>query len=404
MPPATQTETPRKKKRRIKKLWIVLGSPVVLLLLLSLLAAWYQANLQRQIDAELAKIRRRGEPVTAEDLTAMHRVPEGVADLTQEWLNALDQFDSATNNIRDTPVEQIIVDELPHPRKNLSDEPSVTQLLNQLEPGFREIESLAATRGQVRYPRNFQEGNYALISHIDNVYSLARALALRAHWQVEQGESRGALVSLRAILRAGDTLEYEPDMISQHVRIKLYGIMMENALALIPQARWSAAQLEHIQAEVRDAYVSDADIQRAITGYFVGTHMLIHDPEAFDKEVPFTYIWTRRGDELFFLKLRGIANEVPQVSNEEVLARADLISSEIGTTSKLERVNHRMTILNFPYIAGSVLQARMSQARSRAVAALIACQRYNLAHDKWPEKLTELTPRFLDDVPLDPMD
>jgi hypothetical protein len=40
----------------------------------------------------------------------------------------------------------------------------------------------------------------------------------------------------------------------------------------------------------------------------------------------------------------------------------------------------------------------------RSMQTLLACERYRLKHGKWPDKLDDLTPAFLDRVPLDPVD
>ena len=47
---------------------------------------------------------------------------------------------------------------------------------------------------------------------------------------------------------------------------------------------------------------------------------------------------------------------------------------------------------------------RRRVAMLRCATVLIACERYRLAHGRWPTALAELTPAFLKAVPLDPFD
>jgi hypothetical protein len=47
---------------------------------------------------------------------------------------------------------------------------------------------------------------------------------------------------------------------------------------------------------------------------------------------------------------------------------------------------------------------RFQLARMRSAAVALACERYRLAHGKWPQRLAELVPAFLQEVPTDPYD
>src|SRR5262249_47611630 len=43
-------------------------------------------------------------------------------------------------------------------------------------------------------------------------------------------------------------------------------------------------------------------------------------------------------------------------------------------------------------------------AQLRCARVMLAAERYRQLHGRWPEKLDELVPEFLDKVPLDPFD
>ena len=66
---------------------VFLAVGLVLMLLVVLLAGrWFQAS--RRVEAELARIREAGEPVTPDDLERYYQVPSGEEDTTALWLQA----------------------------------------------------------------------------------------------------------------------------------------------------------------------------------------------------------------------------------------------------------------------------------------------------------------------------
>jgi hypothetical protein len=70
------------------------------------------------------------------------------------------------------------------------------------------------------------------------------------------------------------------------------------------------------------------------------------------------------------------------------------------------------TVSRLPYLArqlapasAKVMEAnRRNMAELRCAIAAIAAERYRLAHGKWPERLSDLTPKFLPKIPVDPYD
>src|SRR5687768_13348596 len=62
----------------------------VVALVMQLRMSHYTA--QKKVEAEVARIRALGEPITSDDFYKWHRVPEGTPDITKVWLNVLASF------------------------------------------------------------------------------------------------------------------------------------------------------------------------------------------------------------------------------------------------------------------------------------------------------------------------
>lgn len=65
---------------------------------------------------------------------------------------------------------------------------------------------------------------------------------------------------------------------------------------------------------------------------------------------------------------------------------------------------HSLTRLLLPACENVVNAALRGRAQLLVTAAAIACERFRLKHDRWPNDLAELTPEFLPPLPLSPFD
>jgi hypothetical protein len=403
MTTTTKPETPRRKKRRIRLFWIVVLSPLVLILLLLLGNFCYQANLQRQIDAELAQIRQRGEPVTAADIAANYELPAGADDQTQRWMQVIDWTTALekTEPYKGLTDQVLMGIDIPPPGTPWPEEPAVAQLMHSVKHTFM-IDRLVADPGEVRYPIDFDDGIGALLPYTQNLRSVARVLALRAAWNVYHDRSKQALECLIAIRRAADTVEHEPTMVSQLVRAALDGIMVETTLSLVPHANWSDAQLERLQTELLTGGITEQDMLHALAGQRVISHMAFDSFQQEGVEVPATFAWTRRADELYFLQSMHRIHESYQQPWPEAETVGKQITAEMDSASTMEQWQHALTYRMLPATTGFYRACQQANARDRAAAVLIACQRYHLRSGQWPQSQADLVPEFLDAVPLDP--
>jgi hypothetical protein len=88
------------------------------------------------------------------------------------------------------------------------------------------------------------------------------------------------------------------------------------------------------------------------------------------------------------------AAQLPRAERQAVEARLEQAAPGLPVLARL--------------LAPALLKVSQSVDRSQAegwcAVAMLATERYRLAHGKWPEKLADLVPRYLAAVPEDPFD
>jgi len=402
----TQTPAPPRKKRKISIFWLVMLSPVVLVILISVAAVWHHYHLDSQIEAELKKISDAGAPVTPADLADRYRLPADAVDRTAEWLAVMEQVKQLVQDpdYKALPIIGTGESAIPKPGQPWTDKQVVDQLMADAEPAFAEIEQLAQQPGAVRFPRKFEQGFALLLPNVQELRNIARMLSLRARWQVYQGDSAGAAESLIAMRRTADTIQHDPILVSHLVRIAILSMMQKDVVELMPHANWNDEQLKRWQDELLTGDTLHRDLVRAMEGERVMGNLAFDDPSAISPDIPATFSVTRRADQLYYLQTFDRLIAASEESHAEAIKTQEAIENEMAAQSGLQRLRHAMTIMILPAMSASTKASGRVTAGQRVVAALIACRRYKLATGQWPTKLDDLTPQFLDTVPTDPFD
>src|SRR6476646_3089720 len=92
-PQPTSSDAPSQSRKRSKAAWWLLGGIVVVVIGVSSFYTFrHQSELARgraEWDAEVARVRESGDPLTGAELDAFYRIPEGEEDLTADYVSAL---------------------------------------------------------------------------------------------------------------------------------------------------------------------------------------------------------------------------------------------------------------------------------------------------------------------------
>jgi hypothetical protein len=401
--------------RRSCGLWALgcLGTFGLLVLLAALSVAFYFRGRQQQalraVQAEIDRIHAAGEPITTEDMVKFHRVPDGTFDATQLWIDAIETAASIkVGNEASLPiVGEGQLDDLraDAPQSPL---PMAEQLLAAHAETIDKTRQAAAAGGECRYPVDFSQGINALLPHIQDARGLTRILSLRLHVAVENGDVATALESLELQLALAQTMEHEPTLIAQLVRISVIQIGLTDLRALLGALPLSEPQLARLQTRLA-AVDAHGPVKNGLLGErAMGFHTFHHlsQLEGMELLAGEDGQLQRPGDCALYLDLmRESVEAADQPPREARLAAAqieDRVRSRLATKNPLDRLEVVGTMLLFPATTGALDATARAQATCDAAIAAIAFRRYQLEHQRPPESLESLVPEFLSAVPLDP--
>lgn len=133
--------------------------------LLTVLAAGAMVFANRassRVAAELAGIRAAGEPASVAELEEHYRLPPGVDDTTELWLDAMRSLETEAfrADSRELPIVGGVM-EIPPPGEAWGDLEAAEQLLGKYTVSLRTMHEAAELGGAARYPTRLGDGLYA---------------------------------------------------------------------------------------------------------------------------------------------------------------------------------------------------------------------------------------------------
>jgi len=404
--------------------WIV---PLLFLLALFLIVAMAAAIVlmrlqfdkraaRQAVEDEVARIQAAGEPITIDDLYAFHQVPEGVRDTTSLWLAALNSFRE----------QQIVADgkglpfvgELTAEHDSRLRPEAPDSLLPEAEAFLQKYDAtreatLAAARagGECRFPVEFEKGIGMLLTHAQQMRSLARLLVLNAHVQAARGDANGAVESIEAMIAASEALSHESTLVGYLVRLALLNMAVHETNWLVNETQLTGEQLARLEQKLRAA-----DIRGGLTTGLYGERAMnyytFHHLETIQTELPFKMTsngkLTRPADCLLSLELLGATIEASRepfpAAQQGVENVNNRLRSVAGSGNPLDKWNHMITLLMTPAVGSSFEATARSLASREALLAAIAAERFRLEKGSFPTQLTDLVPAYLPQILLDPFD
>ena len=236
-------------------------------------------------------------------------------------------------------------------------------------------------------------------------------LALEAHVRVRQGDAHAAAESIRTMLRLAESLEREPTVVSQLVRMACVGIASSLVVELLTDAGFSEEDLARLQADFA-AVSYDDGVRLAMIGERAFGIQVFQDPakasEALGDERLRYQPLPCNDDFLLYIDLMSEFVEAAKLDDPERLRaveqwedRYEAIFDDVGAVTKIRYI---FTALLTPTMSVMFQAASRNGALNRSTVAWIALERYRRKHGALPEKLEQLVPEFLDEVPADPFD
>lgn len=394
------------RQRRIGPGLVVLLVFGVLLAALLLAAAWTWLASRRQLAAELERIRRSGEPISAEDLDAYYEVPPDGRDTTKIWLTAVAPLDTAKFQAdgKGLPIVGEPTENLPLPGEPWPPLDGAEQLLAKYERSLEGMHRAARLGGRARFPIDFTDGVRLLPPYLQQLRMGARLLALETIVNVHRGRPIDAVESVKAIFAVARSLELEPIMISQLVRMALGGNACERTGWLL-----SAGILDDDQLASLDAELAASDYQQSLRRALMGERVIglqtFADPDGLKKQfahLRFTPFLD--ADQVLYLQvmaeLIAAAEETGSARLTAVAGSDALIKAQSGATGA--QMRYPMTFLLTPSLQPFAESVSRHEAVRDATRLAIAVERFRRKQGRLPDTLDELVPRFVSALLDDP--
>ena len=434
-------EYPVERRARSRRWLIVLA--VVMLPLVVLFACYLGYRLKNSSAVtRLEKLAHaRGEPVSLAEVEA--KLPQ-VADednaavaVLELWKSEEPEFWQAfLDGTRPMPKRKIVSVDPKIPIVGMSGEKaSRTKAMSAagLAAGEAHLKAKAAhlqkvrealRRPQCRFPLRITEGFQALLPHLSVLKGEAQLFRLEAAVATERGEVDVAITALTNAARTGQLLAEEPFLISQLVRLADLSIALLGTEHLLSRRDLTAAQLGRLEAMFAQMSAADGlgrsylgERATALSVFDKSARSLAQLAQTEDAgDAVVSDMGQRAGKGLMSaLGLAGADKRLMLETFDEALRDVEKESPEVVArrAALFEEATMKARGLP-PKIFSGMLLAALSkvgnrfatfEARRRAGLAALAVERYRLANKgSLPQNLEALAPRYLPEVPLDPLD
>ena len=301
------------------------------------------------------------------------------------------------------------------PQQRLRDDQAAAlrEFLAELRPALEEarrIEGFPRGRHPITYAENPLETR---LPHADDTGKVAVLLRADVLHRVQEGDTEGALRSSQALFNAGRCLGDEPFMITLLARFafrKKAILCLERAIAQGTPSEAGLASLQRL--------LEDEEGQNLLPQVLRGDRAVFHQLflkfesgrfalEDFDRLGRPPQGWQKVSNLWVIPRVMQSHAEILDLLNEAIEA------AELPTefhADFFEGFHDRARVMS--PLARALLSAvsKTAPANVRAAAELrsaiaaVATERYRLAHGRWPNDLTDLVPKFLTTVPIDPYD
>ena len=374
----------------------------------------WRSAAKRNVEAKLAAIRAAGEPTNGEELNQFYRLPDGMPDTADAWLEVVGPFCGPgfiDEDVLELPMVGSCEDDIPPPGQPWDKLEAAEAILAKHQSSIDRMHQVAAKKGAGRYPVDFREGLLRENDCATDLLEGVRMLRLQTHVVAHRGDSARVVESLLAIHGAAESMRFEPSMLSQLFRMGMNGIVYQDLNAVLPHVDFSDAQLKTLS----DVSIS-IDYREGTRLAFVGDRAIgieafldrnKYIDESIRADMGSFSLPIRYDDLSFYLDCMTpmvAATQLPAPRDREVLRKQIDDLDETASQGGWRSIRYAHTFLLVPSSRIYLRVCDRVAAQRDATLTSIAIQRYRLEHPALPEKLEELVPAFLDAVPTDPFD
>lgn len=395
-------------RRRIGPGTIVLLGVGGLFLLVVLSAGGFKLTGRRALNAELAKIRAAGEPAAAGQLESFYQSPPTDRDTTQLWLQATEPLNRPQfqTEARALPFVGDLQEPVPWPGEPWTELAEAEALLTVHQRSLELMHQAARQGGLARYPTRFADSISMLLTHVQQLRSGVRLLALESTVEAHRGRPGAAVDAIATIFAAGRSLEQEPCIISQLVRVAIDGTARDRAVWLL-----SAADLDDAMLTRLDAELAACEYRRSAYCALVGERVMgieaFANPVKFGEEgkvFAFLGLFNGDRDQIVYLQLMGELIAAAGKSSQAAELAAAKVETQLQQLagSGGSKFTHPLTVMLMPALSAFLDAIRRNEAGRDVTRSAVAVERFRIAHGRLPETLDALAPTFMKSAPIDP--
>ena len=399
-------ETSSKRERKIR-FWHI---AVTILGVLIVAFAVFRLVMRAGVDGRIEAIHKAGYPVTLAELDEWYALPpfaENAADRITRAFACLQL--PPKQDMEDIPL--LGAAKLPDRGEPL-DENALAQIgaiLQENEAALKLLREGAAIP-HCRYPADFTQGYALELPHIEHFRSTGRLLCLEALWHAQQGQLEEATDAVLTSLAVADSLKAEPVLISQLVRRSCWSQTLSTLEFLLNQTAFEPELLTQLDRVLAADYDPNAMV-RALAAERCFGHAAFSRPQeaglAGSSGAPMRILVAGQravglhdASWAIFLDLMDEYIHTVQLPPWQRQEATEFVETRLEAVSRI----HVMVHLLLP-ACGRVIQLDTeSWARTRTARVALAAERHRMAIGDLPEKLTDLVPTYLADVPKDPFD
>lgn len=400
----TINDSPRHSAIRRRRLQVVLAFAVVLSLLSVLCYLAWSRNQRSKFDARVRELNGVGIPTDVPTLYEFYALPDGAADSTDLYLSAFEDLNSElyVAKLKDVPVVDIAMPEFGESWPNLKQS---TDFVLAFAPTLETLQRAHQLGGHARFNVQFEDGFGCLLEHVQSVRQLSQLHQVDIVVNAIQGDAAEALKGLQTGFTTAGCLKYEPILVSQHVSVRSTEHILHALERAMASVEFSDEQLVALQTTIRQI-----DFRSAYKNAYRGEIALVFI--AFENPTTEGLDMLTDDSPLDRMLLMSAARFGTMVRHSQCLTETvELMDErwpEVLKESKeiLEEGNRSSGGLTremfYPFVKSLRLPIKI-ETKLEIADTLLAIRRYELAHNRLPESLKELSPEFLPQVPMDPM-
>jgi hypothetical protein len=399
--------------------WVVIATVALLACALVGSVVWWRLHLSYEVDGRLRALQRAGLPTSGAELNQWYAaVPDrenAALVMTQAFALMRTFPDQRSNEISRFK---------PPPRGQPLSREQV-QLLSDyvnLNSAALERATEALMLPQARFPIDLSPGADALLPHLSRLKTLAQTVSYQTMLAIEAHHGADAARLLKTTLGLARTLDSEPLLISQLVRIAVLRIARQMLELKLNAGNTSESELTDLASAFAGLQVTNLMV-RALVGEQAMAIPHFHmswaqmsqlakdgeDGSEGPEKAPLP------GGQPLLFRVTGLFER--DLRFYLAVMRTNIELAALGPPGSLVAINRdkpvEARIRSRHYILSGLFLTALSRAlvkeaecvaSARICAAALSLQRFRLVHDRLPKDLNELVPRFLTAIPLDPFD